>query len=65
MGVVRVRGHFRSDGSYVEPHYRTTPDRSRSNNWGSKGNINPSTGKRGRKDLFALPLPPRWRRRVW
>lgn len=60
-----VRGHVRRDGTYVEPHYRTTPDRSRLNNWGSRGNINPFTGKRGTEDPLKLRLGTRRRRRSW
>jgi hypothetical protein len=45
--AVRVRGYFRSNGTYVMPSYRSNPDRSRLNNWGAKGNYNPYTGKAG------------------
>ena len=44
---VYVRGHFRSNGTYVQPHYRSSPDGIRFNNWSCCGNINPYTGKRG------------------
>lgn len=43
----RVRGYTRKNGTYVAPHYRTRPDHSRTNNWSSKGNVNPRTGKKG------------------
>ena len=46
---VRVRGYIRRDGTYVAPHYRSAPDRSFYNNWSTKGNTNPDTGKRGTK----------------
>ena len=45
--TVRVNSGFRSNGTYVAPHYRTSPDRSRLNNWSTKGNYNPYTGKSG------------------
>jgi len=32
------------------PHYRTSPNKSRLDNWSTKGNINPSTGRRGTVD---------------
>lgn len=51
---VGVRGHFRSNGSYVQPHYRTSPNRSRFDNWSTKGNFNPYTGKKGTADPFKL-----------
>ncbi len=48
-----VRGYFRKDGTYVQPHKRSSPDSSLSNNWSSKGNINPHTGKKGYRDRYA------------
>jgi hypothetical protein len=42
-----VSGYRRSNGTYVKPHYRTTADRSFHNNWSTKPNSNPYTGKRG------------------
>lgn len=42
---VHVRGHVRRDGSYVMPHYRTSPDRRPFNNYGFPGNYNPNTGR--------------------
>ncbi len=44
---VSVRGYYRSNGTYVQPHYRSSPDSSIYNNWSYKGNVNPYTGKRG------------------
>lgn len=44
---VYVNGYYRSNGTYVAPHYRSDPDGSCSNNWSSYGNINPYTGKIG------------------
>lgn len=44
---VGVRGSYRSNGTYVQPHYRSDPDSSRWNNWSTKGNYNPYTGKKG------------------
>jgi len=46
-GRVYVRGHVRSNGSYVMPHYRSSPDRSFWNNWSTRGNVNPYTGQLG------------------
>lgn len=47
-----VKGSFRTGGKFVMPHYRSAPDGHRFNNWGTKGNFNPYTGKSGRKDLL-------------
>lgn len=44
---VHVSGHYRKDGTYVPPHYRSDPDGSTDNNWSHYGNTNPYTGKRG------------------
>lgn len=48
--TVTVRGHVRSDGTYVQPSHRTSPNATRRDNWSSKPNINPYTGKQGTKD---------------
>lgn len=44
---VRVGGYTRGNGAYVHSYMRTAPDRTRLNNWSTKGNINPYTGKIG------------------
>ncbi|MGB9763146.1 MAG: hypothetical protein ACPLW7_03940 [Minisyncoccia bacterium] len=49
--TIRVRGYYkRNTGSYVMPHYRTSPNRTKWDNWSTKGNINPFTGKKGTVD---------------
>ena len=58
--TTQVDGYVRKDGTYVPPHYRTTPDSSRGNNWGSQGNTNPYTGEKGTVDPYAPPPPPRY-----
>ena len=45
--AVRVRGYFRSNGTYVRPHYRSNPDGNFWNNWSTYPNINPYTGAIG------------------
>ena len=42
-----VSGYYRSDGTYVAPHYRSSPNSTKSDNWSQSGNVNPYTGKRG------------------
>jgi hypothetical protein len=49
---VHVSGYTRSNGTYVAPHYRTAPDATKLNNWSTKGNVNPYTGKAGTKDPY-------------
>ncbi len=46
-GGVPVAGYYRSNGTYVAPHYRTPADGIKSNNWSYRGNTNPYTGRRG------------------
>lgn len=47
--VERVSGHITKTGKVVKPFYRTVPDKTKSNNFSTKGNINPFTGKKGTK----------------
>lgn len=42
---IHVRGYFRKDGTYVKPHYRSDPNGTVNDNWSTKGNVNPYTGK--------------------
>ena len=48
-GSVSVNGYYRSNGTYVAPHYRSAPDGNFYNNWSTYGNVNPYTGKEGTK----------------
>jgi hypothetical protein len=63
-GSHSVKGYYRKDGTYVAPHHRTSPDSSTSNNWSTKGNMNPYTGKEGTVDpkvgspSATQPAPP-------
>jgi len=51
--MVRVKGYFKpSTGTFVQPHYKTSPNRSKLDNWSTKGNINPITGKKGTVSPF-------------
>jgi hypothetical protein len=47
MAQVRVKGHVRQNGTYVQPSVRTAPDSSRMNNYSTKGNTNPYSGNKG------------------
>lgn len=52
-GSTRVRGHYnRGSGSYTMPHRRTKSDSSKFNNWSTKGNVNPYTGRKGSKGPY-------------
>lgn len=47
-----VNGYYRSNGSYVSPHYRSGRDGYHNNNWSVQGNVNPYTGKPGTKSRW-------------
>ena len=42
-----VKGYKKKDGTAVKGYYRSMPDKDKLNNWATKGNINPFTGKKG------------------
>jgi len=44
---VWVNGYYRSNGTYVEGHYRTAPNHTNVDNFSTRGNINPYTLERG------------------
>ena len=46
-GDTHIGGHTRRDGIYVQPHNRTSPNSTQRDNYSSKGNTNPYTGKPG------------------
>lgn len=49
QGSSRVRTYVKRDGTIVQSHRRTNPDRSFNNNWSTKPNTNPYTGATGTK----------------
>ena len=49
-GDTHVGGHTRRDGTYVQPHNRTSPNSTQRDNYSSKGNMNPYTGKLGTRE---------------
>lgn len=44
---VHVSGYTRSNGTYVQPYFRTAPNSTNRDNFSTKGNVNPYTGKPG------------------
>lgn len=48
--TVQVDGYLKADGTYVAPHTRTSPNNTTSDNWSTAPNVNPSTGKQGKKE---------------
>ena len=53
--AVPVRGYVKRDGTYVMPSHRTSPNHTKLDNWTSRPNVNPYTGKVGTKDPFGPP----------
>jgi hypothetical protein len=39
----------KKDGTVVKAHDRTAPNQTKNDNWSTKGNVNPETGKEGTK----------------
>lgn len=51
--TIRVKGYYKpSTGRYVAPHYKTTPNRSKFDNFSTRGNYNPYSGQRGTVNPF-------------
>ena len=48
-GSTSVKGYTKKSGTYVAPHQRTAPNKTKSDNYSTKGNTNPYTGKKGMK----------------
>jgi hypothetical protein len=44
-----VKGYSKRDGTYVQPHHQTNSNSSTRDNYGTRGNVNPYTGKVGTK----------------
>lgn len=47
----RVRTYVKKNGTVVQSHSRTKANRIKSDNYSTRGNRNPYTGKKGRKRL--------------
>ncbi len=52
----RVNGYFRKNGTYVNSYYRSSRDYTRYNNYSTRGNYNPYTGKKG----YTSPNKYKW-----
>jgi hypothetical protein len=46
-----VQGHYNSNGTYTQPHMRTNPNNTQMDNFGTRGNYNPYTGRSGTRSL--------------
>lgn len=50
-------GYIRKDGTYVQPHFKSAPNSTKFDNYSTRGNANPYTGKQGTVDPYAMPAP--------
>lgn len=46
----RVNGYYRSNGTYVQPYYRSNSNSTKYDNYSTRGNYNPFTGKYGTRN---------------
>ena len=52
-----VKGYVKKDGTYVAPTVATNPNATKVDNYSSKGNVNPATGKAGTVDPYKIEAP--------
>jgi Tfp pilus assembly protein FimV len=48
---VNVKSYTKKNGTVVASHQRTSSNGTQTDNWSSKGNVNPNTGKVGTKTV--------------
>jgi hypothetical protein len=49
-GTTSVRPSVTRTGTLRQGHFRTSPNSTKLDNWSTKGNVNPFTGKRGSRN---------------
>lgn len=60
IGQVRVRGYVRKDGTYIAPHYRSSPNSTKADNYSMRRNYSAYTGRAGQAPVSAgisYPVP--------
>ncbi len=60
QALQRVRGYTTKKGTYVTPHFKTSPNKTKFDNFSTKGNVNPFTGKKGYSNPFKI-TPKKYR----
>ena len=48
-----VRGYSTRSGTYVQPYQRTMPNNTKMDNYSTRGNFNPYTGRPGTRNPYA------------
>lgn len=51
-GMVRPRGYYMRNGTWVNPYIRSMPNKTQGDNWSTRGHQNPYTGKIGRRTPY-------------
>ncbi len=52
--TISVKSYYKpSTGRYVAPSYRTSPNRYKLDNYSTKGNYNPYTGREGTRNYYS------------
>ena len=51
-----VGAYTKKNGTSVAPHVQTSPNATKVDNYSSKGNVNPQTGKEGTVDPYKVPI---------
>lgn len=51
---VAVRSYVNSNGTFIQNHKRTLPNSTKFDNYSTKGNVNPYTGRSGTKNPYHL-----------
>lgn len=54
--TVGVKGSVSKTGVYKPPHFKTSPNTTKIDNWSTKGNVNPFTGKQGTVDPYKIKI---------
>lgn len=49
---VYVSPYVKKDGTFVQGHYRSSPNSTTLDNYSTRGNVNPYTGQRGTRDPY-------------
>lgn len=68
---VYVNGYYKNNGTYVSPHHRSRPNNSVYDNYSTRGNTNPYTGRAGTRSPWksyrspSLPTHNQQYKRRW
>jgi hypothetical protein len=51
--VIKVKTYYKpSSGKIINSYYKTSPNKTKVDNFSAKGNINPFTGKKGKVKIY-------------